>query len=322
MASRPVPIRHRPGFERHADPVPGVEARPPHPCEVPAGAEVAGAPLGVRFEPSAGEHHRPPPHRERALPPAHHDAAHRPAFLDERHRARFMEDPDALACAALLQILDQPRTAAPGLHREAAPEPETPVHPERLAAVGGLEADPLAAHPHQGVEAVLDEGLDQIRMAAEAGDARHVVVVLLARVPPEIRALDLPCGEVHHLDEILDPFEYDPHRARGIAAVASALGLGRRLQNQHLRTLLPGGQRGAHGRVAGPGHDHVDLAIRHLSGPPPGLTARGCAAGDGALRRSRPDAFPHRRHERRIGDNSRPDTTPAYASRYAAGRRR
>ena len=101
-------------------------------------------------------------------------------------------------------------------------------------------------------------------MAAEAGHPRHVVVVLLARVLSEIGVLDLPRGEIHHLDEILDAVEHDPHRARGEAAVPSALGLGRRLQYHHARALLARGQRGAHRRIAGPDHDYVTLAIRHL----------------------------------------------------------
>ena len=286
VASRPVPVRHRAGVERHADPVPGVEARSPHPREVPAGPEVAGAPLGVRFEPSAGEHDRPPPHREHAVPRAHDDAAHRPGLFEERRRARFVEDLDALAPAGLRQVPDQPGAAAPGLHRQAAPEPEAPAgRLERLAPVGGLEADPLAPHPDQGVEAVLDEDLDKVRMAAVAGDARHVVVVLLARVPPEVGALDLRRGEIHQPGEILDPLERDPHRARGIAAVSPALGLGGRFEHHHLRALLPRRQRGAHRRVARPDHDHVGFAIRHhalLAVRLPGMP------GDG--RQRRPDA--------------------------------
>ena len=138
--------------------------------------------------------------------------------------------------------------------------------------VGGLEADPLAPHPDHGVEAVLDEDLDQIRMAAEAGDACHVVVVLLARVPPEVGVLDLRGGEIHEPGEILDPFERDPHRARGVAAVSPAFGFGGRFEHQHLRALPPRRQRGAHRRVAGPHHDHVGLAVRH-HGSPRHLTA-------------------------------------------------
>ena len=279
VASRPVPVGHRTGFERHADPVAGVEPRPPHPREIPARAEVAGAPLGVRLEAAAGEHHGLPAHRERALLPARHDAPHRPALLDERHRARFVEDLDAFAFAALPQILDEPGTATPGLHRESAPEPEAPADPERLAAVGGLEADPLAPHPHQGVEAVLDEGLDQVRMAAVTGDARHVVVVLIAGVAPEIGVLDLPFREIHHLDEIIDAVERDPHRARGVAAVPPALGFGGRFEHDHLRALLPRRQRGAHRRVAGPGHDHVGLAVRHHDSPRRSTAGGACTDG-------------------------------------------
>ena len=263
VASRPVPVRHRAGFERHPDSVARVEPRAPDPCEIPAGAEVAGAPLGVRLEAAAGEHHRPSARLEFAVCSAHGDTPHRAALLDERHRARLVQDLDAFALAGLRKVRHEAGTAPPRLHREAAPEPEAPVHPERLPAVRRLEADPLVPHPHHGVEAVLDENLDQVRIAAKAGHARHVVVVLLARVLPEVGVPDLLRGEVHHLDEILDAGEHHPHRARRVAAVPSALGFGRRLQDHRVRAPLPRRQRGAHRRVAGSHHDHVAFQCPH-----------------------------------------------------------
>ncbi len=48
-----------PSIERHLQAVAGVEARAAHLGEIPARAEIFGAPLGVALETAAGEH-RPP----------------------------------------------------------------------------------------------------------------------------------------------------------------------------------------------------------------------------------------------------------------------
>ena len=59
VAAGPVAGRRGADVERHADAVAGVEAGAAHLRELPARAEVAGAPLGVRFEAAAGEDHGP-----------------------------------------------------------------------------------------------------------------------------------------------------------------------------------------------------------------------------------------------------------------------
>src|SRR5690606_39437454 len=57
VTARPVAVGHGADVERHADAVAGVEARAAHLGDVPAGAEIARAPLGVGLEAAAGEHH-------------------------------------------------------------------------------------------------------------------------------------------------------------------------------------------------------------------------------------------------------------------------
>src|SRR5207247_1934201 len=59
VAARPVAGRLRADVERHADRVAGVEARAAHFGELPAGAQVARAPLGIRLKAACGEHYRP-----------------------------------------------------------------------------------------------------------------------------------------------------------------------------------------------------------------------------------------------------------------------
>ena len=56
VAAGPVAGRRGSHLERHTVPFAGVEPRAPHPGQVPAGPEVARAPLDVRLEPAAREH--------------------------------------------------------------------------------------------------------------------------------------------------------------------------------------------------------------------------------------------------------------------------
>ena len=58
VAAGPLAGRHGADVQRHAQAVAGVEARAAHLGQVPAGAEVAGAPLGVGLEAAGGQHHR------------------------------------------------------------------------------------------------------------------------------------------------------------------------------------------------------------------------------------------------------------------------
>src|SRR6516165_688918 len=55
MAARPVAVWHRADVERHLDAGAGVEAGAAHFGEIPAGAEIAGAHLGIALEAAGGE---------------------------------------------------------------------------------------------------------------------------------------------------------------------------------------------------------------------------------------------------------------------------
>ena len=72
---------------------------------------------------------------------------------------------------------------------------------ERMGAVarpapGGGEAHAALAHPLRGGQALLDQDLGEVRVAAEFGDARHVVEELLFGVGAEVGVLDLLVGQV------------------------------------------------------------------------------------------------------------------------------
>ena len=169
-----------------------------------------------------------------------------------------------MVAGRLGQGLDEPRPAAPDLHREPAPELVAPVHLERLAPVGGAEAHPVAPHPAKGLEAAVDEGLGEVRVGAPLGEAPEVVEVLLAGVGAEFDVPPLVLGEVRHeLHEVVHPAEDEPHRPRRVAAVAARLLLRGPLEHGHPRPLLARRERRAERRVACAHYNDVRIALFH-----------------------------------------------------------
>src|SRR5262249_55575451 len=150
VAARPVAGRRGAVVERHADAVAGVAPGAAHLGELPALAEIAGAPFGVGFKAAAGEHDRAGAELDRlvAAPRAH--ALHGEILEQELERPGPVEDLDAVAAADALEAVDQARPAAPRFDRQPAPELELAADLERLAAVDRHEAHPLLAHPDHG----------------------------------------------------------------------------------------------------------------------------------------------------------------------------
>ena len=66
---------------------------------------------------------------------------------DQRLAARLVGDLDLPLLGRLEEALDEPRPAAPGLERKAAPEHELALVLEGLARIHRRKADALAAHP-------------------------------------------------------------------------------------------------------------------------------------------------------------------------------
>jgi len=107
---------------------------------------------------------------------------------DQRNGARLVPDVDAVLSRRLRERVDEPGAAAHGLDGEPAPELEAAFHLERLPPPGGGEAHALAAHPERRGQALLDEDLGEIGIAAVLGEARHVVEKLLLGIGAEVRA--------------------------------------------------------------------------------------------------------------------------------------
>ena len=197
--------------------------------------------------------------------PAHRHPAHGAVLLDEVRRPGAVEDRDVVRARRLGQGLDEPRPAAPDLHREPAPELVAPVHPERLAPVRGAEPHPVAAHPAKRLEAAVDEGLGEVRIGAPLGEAPEVVEVLLARVGAEVDVAPLVLGEVRHeLHEVVNPAEHEPHGARRVAAVPARFVLRRPLEHGHPRPAFARREGRAERRVA---RAHYNDVLFHDADP-------------------------------------------------------
>ena len=264
VAARPVAVGHRADVQRHADAVAGVEARAAHLGELPSGAEIARAPFVVALEAAGREHHR---FRPDLLDPAsglHLDAAHRHAVEDQLRGPVAVADLDAPFRRDLVQRIDQPGAAAPGLDGEAAPELEPSVDLECLAAPDRREAHALFAHPEKGVARARDQQLDHVRIGAILRDPRHIVVELVLGVGAEIGIGDFLVGEVgHQCLEVVDPVIDDTHRAGREARIAAGFVLVGAFQHQHLSAVLLRRQRGAQRRVAGAHDDDIELRVAH-----------------------------------------------------------
>ena len=274
VAARPVAGRRGAHVERHADHVSGVEARAAHLGKLPIGSEITGAPLRVRLEAAAREHHGLAPHFHRFVLALDAHAAHTVVVVDQFEGARRIPDVDALLLRGFGQRIDQPLATAPGLHRESAPELEAAVHLERLPAPDRNEAHAFRAHPRERLEAFRYQKLGEVGVAAVLRDATHIVEELVRGIGAEVRLCDLVVGEIgHERFQILHAVVYDAHRAGGEARVTAGLVRGRALEDQHACAMLARGERGAQRGVAAAHDDH----ILFLGGHCEIVTRRECA---------------------------------------------
>ena len=266
VAAGPVAGRHGADVKRHADAVAGVEARTADRRQVPAGAEIPRPPFGVGLEAARRQHHGARPDIEGVVAFAGDDATDRALLDDQLHGPGSVKDFHAGALDCRRQPVYQPRPAAPGFQAQSTPELEPAVDLERLAAEGRLEADALFAHPDQGFEAVVDERLDQVRVGPVAGEAGHVVEILVAGVGAEIGVLDLFVGQLrHHLQKVLDAIVGKPDGAGGEAAVSAAFVKRGSFQHQHGCTLFTSRQRRCHRCIAGADNHHIAFAFAHFT---------------------------------------------------------
>lgn len=268
MAAGPVPIGHGADIERHGEPFPVVVFGAAHLGEVPAGAEVAGAHLLVRFEPAAGQHHRLRVEIQYlALVAAAHAVHAAILVIQQVGRRRLVQHVDARLLRLVVQRLDQLLAAAVDAQRQPAPELELAVHLERLPPGRRDQVDAVRGHPFRGVETVGDQHLDQVRVGAVLGHAEDVVVILVVRVGAEVDIVEILVGEARaQFHQIVDTVVGESEGAAGEGRVAAARVLERGLQHQHRRAVLHRRQGRAGRRVSRADDDDVHFLsddVRH-----------------------------------------------------------
>ena len=271
VTTRPLTGRGGAGGERHRDAVAGVVAGAAHLGESPRPAEMLGAPVGVGLEAAAGEHHR-----ARADAPAlpallHFDRFDAIALSHQRDRARLVNHADLRLAGGAAQREHEPRAAAIGLQREAAPEVVAAVSAyKRLVAPERHEPHALARDPTQGGTALGDQGLRQRRIGAPAAGAIEIGSVLGLGVGAEVGAGAILRRELRrHLEQVLDPVVGEAHRRHGEAAVAAVLAFGRALEHGDPGTALARRERGAQRGVARAYDDDVVAFVHGEVRPEP-----------------------------------------------------
>src|SRR5262249_50217212 len=270
VATGPVPAGARADIHRHADAVARVEARAAHLGEVPAGPEIARAPLGIGFEAAACEYDRFAAQLAFGAIVPDADACDPHPVVEEAKRARAVANLDPALRGGVGEHLDQARSAADRLDGEAAPELEFAFDLEGLPAVDRDEAHAFITHPTEGVEASRHQQLDQIRIGAILRPPRHVVEKLLSGIGAEIGGGDFLVREVRdQCLDVVDAVVNHAHRPRGEAAVAAGFLLRRRLQHQHRGALFLRRQRRAKRRIAGAHDDDIGLRACHFALMPP-----------------------------------------------------
>src|SRR5262245_6486441 len=147
VAPRPVAARARADVERHTDAVAGVEAGAAHLGEIPAGAEIAGAPFRIGLEAAAGEHDRLALKLADLAVMANAHAGDAVAIAQEVERAGAVANFDAALLRRLGEHVDEAGAATDRLYGQPAPELELALDLERLPAIDRDEAHALLAHP-------------------------------------------------------------------------------------------------------------------------------------------------------------------------------
>ena len=253
VAAGPVAAGGRAEGHGHADAVAGVEARAANLRQVPARAQVAGAPSRVGLEAATSQDHRI--RRQRLPADGHMDAvvgaaqSLGPLTVADVYAGLFCDGGKAVY---------QARAAAPCLHREAAPEPHLAIYFEGLAAVQRQKTHAQALHPQQGFEARLDQPLGEGWIRAILRHPAHVVVELLAAVAAEVRAADLVGGEFRHQTAEVSDAVVDRAQGAGREARVAAAQLERgALEQRYVCAALAGGDSRVQRRIAAADHGHA-----------------------------------------------------------------
>src|SRR6185437_16277424 len=107
VSAGPVPVRHGADRQRHVDTGTRVEARAANLGEIPGGAEVTGAHLGIALEAAARQHHRLGTDLDLAALVASDYAPHHTILFDQRYGRRLVVDGNASLDRSLVLEINQ-----------------------------------------------------------------------------------------------------------------------------------------------------------------------------------------------------------------------
>jgi len=106
---------------------------------------------------------------------------------------------------------------------------------------------------------LLDQKLDEVRIATVLGDAPHVFKKLAFGVRAEISAADVVIGKIRDQDaKVLHAAVDHPHRTRGESRIPATLALRGDFQDEDPRAVFARGQRRAKPGVASADDDDVE----------------------------------------------------------------
>ena len=248
----------RADVERHLDAVAGVEAGAADLGEFPQRPKIARAHFGVGLETAGGQHHALRLHLDSLAVVLDLYAFDTVIVGNQGNCARTVRDSYVVLACDLGPAFDQARSAAPGLHRQPAPEFEHAVDLVGLAPPDRHKAHPLVTHPKHGCLAARDQQFAQVWIGAVFGDTAHVVEEFFFSVGAEIGLRHFLVGKIRHqcaqvFDAVIDAAE----RAGGEAAITTGLVLGRALQHQDRDTAFGRGKGCTKRRIAGADDDNV-----------------------------------------------------------------
>ena len=275
VRTRPVAGDRGADVDRHAMADTGVVFRATHLREVPVRPEIARAHLGIRFEPAARHHHGAGAQVVLSKAVADPHALDARIAVQQRCGGGVVQHRYADALQPLVQRGDEMLAAAKDVACKAAPELEFPVHLECLPTERRLKPHALSAQPKTSIEAVADQHLGEIGVAAILGQPPHVVEILAFGVAAEVDAAEVEVGDVGcKAQQVIDLGIGEAERTAGERRVAAARLSWRRLDHGDGGTCLLRRQRRVPRRIAGADHQDVNVTqFRRCHAPPPEFSA-------------------------------------------------
>ena len=160
-----------------------------------------------------------------------------------------------------VQRRDQVLATAQDVARQAAPELELAVDLEGLAAKRRLKSHTVLAQPQAGLEAIADQHLGQVGIAAVFGQPAHVVEILALACRCRNRCVDRSSSAMSGASRSRSStLEYEAKRAAGERRVAAARLLWRRFDHGDRGAGLVRRQCRIGGGIAGADHQDIDRA--------------------------------------------------------------